>query len=504
MHIQTARSNKSRPALRATDGKNRRQPALLARKPPRRVEANPKTARTATHAAADLASRTVERRAIESVSWGMPAVNFDLMLEALQRVAKRPGSNQIVYWSRPLTWKNQTLTPNPDTIYLMPFFDTKDAGPIVLEIPPADEGSIVGSVDDAWQTAIEDVGVAGVDKGRGGKYLILPPGYENRVPGGYIPMRSQTYQGFAILRSTLEGRSDDDVARAVAYGKRVRLYPLSKAAKPPRTTFVDAIDALFDATIPYDLRFFESLDRVVQREPWLERDKAMIDLLKTIGIEKGKRFAPDAKTRTILDSAIREAHAWMDGKYDEFFPPFAEGARWAMPASPEVVEGMSTAFADPDSYPIDGRGRAYSYAYFSPKHLGAGQYYLMAIKDNAGRSLDGAKQYRLTIPANAPVKQYWSATAYDRATHSLIRNTPWSSRSSLSTGLQKNADGSVTLYFGPKAPAGRESNWVPTRANGKFEVLFRLYGPEKRFFDKKWVLPDIELDRAASRRLEAA
>jgi hypothetical protein len=96
------------------------------------------------------------------------------------------------------------------------------------------------------------------------------------------------------------------------------------------------------------------------------------------------------------------------------------------------------------------------------------------------------------VPANAPVKLYWSATLYDRATHALIHGQPWSSRSSNTPKLQKNADGSVDVFFGPKAPDGRESNWVPTDPNGRFEVLFRLYGPEKPFFDKQWVLPDIE------------
>jgi hypothetical protein len=457
------------------------------------IGAGPPAAAAEKWSAEELHRRSVERRAIEAVSWGMPAVNFDLMRQALVRDAKAgPGTNKVVYWSRPVDWRNQTLTPNPDTIYFMPFFDTREAGPVVLEIPPAGEGSIVGSVDDAWQTAIEDVGLAGVDKGKGGKYLILPPGHTAAVPAGYIAMPSQTYAGFALLRSSLAGRSETDIAKAVAYGKQVKLYPVSQAANPPATTFVDAADVLFDSTIPYDLRFFESLDRIVQQDPWLVRDKAMIDPLKTIGIEKGKAFAPDAKTKKILEDAIREAHAWMDAEYDEFFPPFAAGARWALPASPEVAEGFKNGFTTPDSYPIDGRGRVYTYAYFSAKHLGEGQFYLMTIKDKAGRAFDGSKSYRLVVPANAPVKQYWSATAYDRATHALIRDTPWSSRSSLTPGLQKNADGSVTIWFAPKAPAGKETNWVPTSARGQFEVLFRLYGPEQAFFDKAWTMPDIE------------
>jgi hypothetical protein len=443
--------------------------------------------------AKDLQRRAVERRAVEAVSWGMPAVNFECLLHALQHDAKAgPGSNKVIYWSRPFGWKNQTLTPNPDTIYFMPFYDTA-AGPVVLEIPAAsDEGSLVGSVDDAWQTAIEDVGPAGVDKGKGGKYLILPPGHEGAVPDGYIPLRSSTYAGYAILRSTLKSQSDADIAHAVTYAKRVGLYPFARAQKPLPTRFIDAIDVLFSNVIPYDLRFFEALHRFVQREPWLTRDKAMIDVLKTIGIAKGQPFAPDAKTQRVLKSSVREAHAWMDSIYDEeFFSPFAAGSRWALPASPEFAEGIQTDYAAADSYPIDGRGRAYSYAYFSAKHLGAGQYYLMTIKDKAGRSLDGSKNYRLTVPANAPVRQYWSATVYDRATHALVRGTRWSSRSSQTPGLQQDEDGSVTIFFGPKPPKGKESNWVPTKPRG-FEVMFRLYGPEKAFFDKQWKLRDVE------------
>ena len=117
----------------------------------------------------------------------------------------------------------------------MPFFNTKDVGPVVLEIPPADDGSITGSIDDCWQAALEDVGPAGVDKGKGGKYLILPPGYKDEVPDGYIALPSDTYQGYALLRSILKSGSDADIAKAVAYGKRIKLYPLSQAANPPAT-----------------------------------------------------------------------------------------------------------------------------------------------------------------------------------------------------------------------------------------------------------------------------
>lgn len=445
-----------------------------------------------TFSLAELAERAIHRRAVEAVIWGMPAVNTDLMYQAMARETKG-GWNQIVYWSRLLDWKNQTLTPNPDAIYLMPFFNTVEAGPMVLEIPPADEGSITGSVMDCWQTPLEDVGPAGVDKGKGGKYLILPPGYKDELPDGYLPLPSQTYQGYALLRSILKSGSETDFNKAVEYGKRIRFYPLSQAANPPATIYLDAADVVFDATIPYDARFFESLARMVDSQPWLERDKTMIDSLKTLGIEKGKPFAPNAKTRDIMNEAAEEARQWLDIQYEaSVSQPFYEGGHWALPANPEVLGGMQSSFANPDSYPIDGRGATYSMAFFCPKHSATGSYYLMSTRDKNDRAFDGSATYRLTVPASVPVRQYWSATAYDRATHGLIRDVDRASRSSQSRDLQKTADGSVDVFFGPKAPVGKESNWVPTRTDGNFEVLFRFYGPEKSLFEKKWQLPDIE------------
>jgi hypothetical protein len=268
----------------------------------------------------DVARRAIERRAVEAMNWGMSAVNFNLLYEGM---VKTGGTyNQVVYWSRLPDWKYQTLTPNPDTVYLFPFVNTKEVGPVVIEIPPADSGSITGTIMDAWQGPLEDVGPAGVDQGRGGKYLVLPPHYSEAVPDGYIALSSSTYRGWAGLRSNLASGSDADLAKAVAYGKRVKVYPLSQAANPPATVFVDAIDVVYDnIIIPYDLRFFQTLDRFVQDEPWLPRDVAMIDILKTLGIEKGKPFNPDAKTQAALNAGAREAKAWLEARYEAGFPP---------------------------------------------------------------------------------------------------------------------------------------------------------------------------------------
>ena len=238
----------------------------------------------------------------------------------------------------------------------------------------------------------------------------LPARTRRATGDGYIPLPSRTFSGFALLRSNLKSGSDADIAQAVAYGKRVKFYPLSQASNPPETKFVDAIDVVFDSTIPYDLRFLDTLDRFMQREPWL--DRVMIDFLKTIGIEKGKPFNPDETTRKVLNDAVREAHAWLDNKYANMFtPPYYKGAHWGLPALKEVIEGLETDFANPNAYPVDGRGVTYYYAFFSPKHLGEGQFYLMEIANKDSKSFDRGRTYRLNVPANPPAFTYIEPTS---------------------------------------------------------------------------------------------
>jgi hypothetical protein len=339
---------------------------------------------------------------------------------------------------------------------------------------------------------LEDAGPLGADQGKGGKYLILPPGYKDKVPDGYIPLPSDTYGGYALLRSNLVSHSDGDIAKSVEYARKIKVYPLSEAASPPETNFTDARDVLFDSTIKYDVSFYKSLDRIVQEEPWLGRDRIMIDQLKSLGIVKGKPFQPDPATTAQLEAGISEARQWLEARYDADLVPFYGSGHWSYPANPEVVKAAVASFEEPDAYPVDIRGLTYSYAYVGIKRLGTGQFYLISIKDKEGHPFDGAKTYRLTVPANVPVEQYWSLTAYDRQTHALIRNMPRASRSSQISELAKNADGSVDLFLGPKAPAGKDANWIPTDPKRRFEVMFRLYAPRKALFDKTWVLSDLE------------
>jgi hypothetical protein len=268
-------------------------------------------------------------RAVQAMIWGMPAVNLGLMLQAGLRAGMKP--NQVVYWSRPIDWKCQILTPNSDVIYLLPFFDTREVGPVVIEFPPADDGVINGTLMDAWQTPLEDFGPAGLDAGKGGRVLILPPGYSGTVPNGYHVFRPATFAGYGLVRSIFRSGSPADVEKAAAYGRRMRVHPLSAAQDPPPTTYVDAFGKLFDATIPYDLRYYEHLAAFVRREPWLQRDRAMIDVLRTLGIEKGKAFNPDARQRKLLNQGARRAHVILDQAFERVFDtPWAPGSRWSL------------------------------------------------------------------------------------------------------------------------------------------------------------------------------
>jgi hypothetical protein len=440
----------------------------------------------------DLVRRNIERRAVEAVIWGMPAVNTDLMLQEM--LTKTSGKvNQIIYWGHLLDWHNQTLTPNPDAIYFMAFINTKDVGPIVFDIPPVDQtASLTGNINTVWQTALEDVGVLGVDRGAGGKFVVVPPGYRDAIPSGYTVLPSDTFGGYALLRATPNSHSEADVAAAIAYGKRVKLYPLSAAANPPGTVFTDVRDIIYDSTIRYDASFFESLNRIVQSEPWIERDRVVIDQLRSIGIEKGKPFAPDAAAQNILTAAAGEARALLERRYDAGWPAFFPNSQWRTPAFQEAIDGQGTTYADRDHYAVDARGLMYTYGFIGIKRLGAAQFYLLNIHDKDGKGYDGSQTYRMRAPPDPPMEQYWSVTVYDRRTHALVRNMPRASRASNAADVQKNSDGSIDVYFGPKAPTGKETNWVPTDPQRSFELLFRIYGPTKDFFDKKWALPDVE------------
>jgi hypothetical protein len=435
---------------------------------------------------AELAERTLERRAVEAAIWGMPLVSVDAMREAYFRDAGAKYGD-ILYFSKPADWKFRTTTPNASSLYVYLNFNTKD-GPVVLDLPAAIGAGLFGSLVNAWETPVADVGPEGEDKGEGGKYLLLPPGYSGDLPAGYFPIRAETYNGYALFRAIPATASAEDLDKAVGLIKRMRLYPLAEAANPPASHYIDISGKLFDGIVAFDETLYARLARMVNEEPVQTRDLVAMAQLRSLGIEKGKAFNPDQATKEILKRAAAEAHAGLEQAIalgQSWWP----GSQWASSANVGPKTGFT--FATPNYLDIDERGMTFFLAYAAPKKLGAATVYLGAFRDVRGDALHGDKAYRLRVPPGVPVKQYWSVTAYDLATAAFIREAPRLSVDSYQD-TRKNADGSVDVYFGPAAPPGEDRNWIYTAPGKPWFTFFRFYGPQQAVFDKSWVLPDIE------------
>ncbi|UJP09088.1 DUF1254 domain-containing protein [Microbacterium sp. KUDC0406] len=419
----------------------------------------------------------------------MPAVNFQLMRETLAA----GKTNQFVYWSKLLDWRNQTLTPNPDLIYYMAFFDTHD-GPVVVEIPAEEDGQALnGSICNLWQVPLEDVGHFGVDEGRGGRYLILPPDWDEDVPDGYIALPGETYGSYALLRSVLEEGTQEALDRGLELCRKIRVYPLAEAANPPATSARDLQGQVVDTTIPYDLSFYELLHRAIQDEPLLARDRPFEQMLESIGIRKGEPFAPTADDAAVLTDAVGEAHAWLKAEYEGSFEPFFNGTQWFFPGRQDFTDSQRDGFdAHPEGYPYPNRGVIYHMAFIGIRRLGIGQFYLVNLRDSDGAFFSSAASYRMRLPAHVPVSQFWSVTMYDARTHAFIRDNTKYSVSSQTPGLITNDDGTVDVYFGPRAEPGQEANTIETGDSDAFELMFRFYGVGKDVMTKQWALSDVE------------
>jgi hypothetical protein len=436
---------------------------------------------------AQLGERTLHRRAVEAAIWGMPLVSVDAMRDAFFSNGAKYGD--ITYLSSPANWKYLVTTPNASANYVYFNYSVKD-GPWVLEFPAAEGAGLFGVFCDAWEVPINEVGPAGDDAGKGGKYMIIPPDFKGEVPAGYLPVRSATYNGYGLFRAIPTTQSPDDVAKALALVKKLRLYPLSKAANPPEQKHIDVYDKLFDGIARMEDTLYDRLAKMVNEEPVQSRDTIAMAQLRSLGIEKGKPFKPDAATRAVLKKAAAEAHALFMDPVNRI-EPHAPGAKWGSFDFMAVGGKTGFTYETESGLDIDRRGAMFFTACAPPKKLGAATFYLQVGRDAANAPLDGGKSYRLRVPPNVPAKQFWAVTVYDLGEAAFIREAPRIEVNSYQKP-QKNDDGSVDVYFGPKSPAGKESNWVYTTPGKTWWAAFRFYGPEKAVFDKTWVLPDIE------------
>ena len=320
----------------------------------------------------------------------------------------------------------------------MGFYDTKASGPMVVEIPPAgDDGSLNGNFVTLWQTALEDAGLLGVDKGKGVKFLITPPGYAGKIPDGFEQLASDTYGGYFLIRSNLKSHDEADVQKSIAYGKRVKFYPLSAIGNPPETVFLDVKDKDFDSTIKIR---FELLHAARSRRPDRTLDRARPGDDRPAPHHRhreGQAFAPDEATKQALEAGIEEAKALLAARYDAGFPPFFEGTRWMTPTLLEAIEGQSTDYADPDKYPVDARGLLTPTATSRSNALAPASITSSTSRTRTARLTTAARPITCTCRRTRRFEQYWSVTAYDRETHALIKGVDRASRASNAADLRE-------------------------------------------------------------------
>jgi hypothetical protein len=441
---------------------------------------------------ADVNDRMTYHRAIDAAVWAMPLMNFKFYRDALADVGV--GPSDVGYFSKLQDWRFQTATPNNTTPYINTYWNFED-GPVVVEIPASVEGiGIFGTIMDAWQRPLDDVGAKGRDGGQGAKYLLVPPNYDGPLLPNALVYEQETYYGWAILRPIMAGgATKENLAKATALTKQIKIYPLTKAKNPPKMKFVDVYGKMLEMTPKLDGNIYREIHEMINEEVVLDRDLSMMGLLARIGIKKGEPFEPDTKLQAIFDQAGPEALQFMLDQYHRVINPFIyEGKKWSA-LVPNGSKETDWTFEFPSYYDYIARGSVFYAIITSVKNYGTATYYLDIAETSDGEWLDGGKNYKLVMPAKVPVRDFWAVTTYDLETASYLRNIDKSSIDSTMKEVKKNADGSVDIYFGPNAPKGKESNWLPTDPKRRFFLLGRFYGPEPAILDGSFELNNIEL-----------
>lgn len=423
-------------------------------------------------------------RGIEAFLNGVPGASMVALRQANRDVGTVDGT--IGIFQDLMDSKSLFLTANTESIYYVTWIDLKN-GPIVVESPP----NVLGVVNDFWFRYVADLGNAGPDKGKGGKYLILPPDYKGSVPKGYFVFKSPTYGNLILGRGFL---TDGSTKAAVDSIKgKMRVYPLSEAGKPHAPRFVELSGREMNTVHANDFKFYEELDQIVQEEPENSYGPDMMGIFNAIGLVKGKPFAPDDRMKKILTDSVAIGNAVarsIDFRNRDAEARIYPDRHWNTP----FIGGSYQWLTKGGARNFDARTMFYYAATVNTPAMavampGIGSQYASVNIDAAGSPFDGSKTYRLHVPANVPAKDFWSVVAYDTQTRSMLQTDQQFPSLSSQKDLKTNADGSTDIVFSPTKPADNP-NWIQTIPGKSWFTIFRLYGPLEPWFDKSWKLED--------------
>ena len=420
------------------------------------------------------------QRAVQAFLHGIQIASMSAMRKGT--LSFGPPNETVLVFEDLMDSQALWLTPNTTNIYNALWLELSDE-PMVIETPP----DVLGLIDDHWFKWVGDFGRLGPDEAQGGKFLILPPGYDGDVPDGYFVYPTDTYGNWVVWRGF---QVDGDTAPAVRTTKETfRVYPLSQKADPPEMHFVNVSGVPHNTVHRMDSAIYDEINEVVQAEPPTGENAEVLGILASIGIRKGIEFEPDERMRRILaeaaDVGAATVRTIMSQPRDDLFYFYPGESVWCDP-----FPGGDYHWLQDGAALLDARAGFYFYATgntpaMAKKIIGKGSKYAFAFNDSDGNPFDGAKSYRVHVPPNAPAREFWAFTLYDNQTRSMLQtDARFPGIDSKSPALVANDDGSYDVYFGPDAPAGSEGNWVQTVPGKGWNMLFRLYGPLEPWFEK--------------------